>query len=169
MKERGEKEGVIGLDLPSVGEELKQGSKSHFGAIVWIRGETFKVESETADLWKPKWNENQTVLATAIQPPDRKAGPVEDTVAGCRSLGFVEQSQGKGCCWLQRDGSRGLKGGDCSGKCLWRKARQPWKQGDTEESCIGGGAITIASVSPKAGISSWTIERLAHQMPDALN
>ena len=32
------------------------------------------------------------------------------------------------------------------GKCQWRKARQPWRQGDTVESCIGGGAVTIASL-----------------------
>ena len=65
-----------------------------------------------------------------------------------------------------------LRGGDredCGGKCLWRKARQPWKHGDTAESCIGGGAITIASLSPHASISSSTKERLAHQMPDTLN
>jgi len=31
-----------------------------------------------------------------------------------------------------------------------------------------GGAITIASLSPHASIGSWTIERLAHQMPDTL-
>ena len=35
-------------------------------------------------------------------------------------------------------------------KCLWRKARQPWKQGDTVESRVVGGAITIASVPPPA-------------------
>ena len=23
------------------------------------------------------------------------------------------------------------------GKCLWRKAKQPWKPGDTVESCMG--------------------------------
>ena len=32
--------------------------------------ETFKAESETADLWQPKWNENQTVLAAAILTPE---------------------------------------------------------------------------------------------------
>ena len=26
----------------------------------------FKAESETAGLWQPKWNENQTVLATVL-------------------------------------------------------------------------------------------------------
>ena len=44
--------------------------------------------------------------------------------------------------------------GDCGGKCLWRKAGQPCKQGDTAESCIGGGAITRASLSPHASIGS---------------
>ena len=45
---------------------LKQGSDPHVGTTVWVRGETFKAESETADLWQPKWNENQTVLAATI-------------------------------------------------------------------------------------------------------
>ena len=31
----------------------------------------FKAEGETADLWQPKWNENQAVLAQAIHTPDR--------------------------------------------------------------------------------------------------
>ena len=37
------------------------------------------------------------------------------------------------------------------------------------ESCLGGGAITIAFLSPQASVSSSTIERLAHQTPDAQN
>ena len=53
--------------------------------------------------------------------------------------------------------------------CLWRKTGQPWKQGDPAESCIRGGAITIASLSPHISMGSWTIERLAHQTPDGLN
>ena len=40
------------------------------------------------------------------------------------------------------------------GKCLWKKAGQPWKQGNTAESRIGGGAFTIASLSPHAIIDS---------------
>ena len=62
--------------------ELKQGSDPHIRAIVRVRGETFQAESETADLWQPKWNENQTVLATAIHTPDRGTGPLEGTAAG---------------------------------------------------------------------------------------
>ena len=46
------------------------------------------------------------------------------------------------------------EGGDCGGKCLWRKAGQPWKQGDTAESHVGDGAVTIASLSPHASIGS---------------
>ena len=78
--------------------ELRQGSDPHIGATVRVRGETFKAESETADLWQPKWNENQTVLATAIHTPNRDAGPLEGAAAGSWSLGIVEQSQGEGCC-----------------------------------------------------------------------
>ena len=55
---------------------------------------------------------------------------------------------GQGFCWLQRDRSRGCEGGDYGGKCLWRKARQPSKQGDTAESHVGARVITIASPSP---------------------
>ena len=79
-------------------EELKQGSDPHIWIIVWVRGETFKAESETADLWQAKWNENQTVLAAAINTPGRNAGLLEGAVDGSWSLGVVEQSQGEGCC-----------------------------------------------------------------------
>ena len=34
-------------------------------------------ESERAGLWQPKWNENQTVLATSIHTPERDVGPLE--------------------------------------------------------------------------------------------
>ena len=51
-----------------------QGSDTHMGRIVWVRGETFKAESEAADLWQPKWNENQTVLAAAIHTLDTNTG-----------------------------------------------------------------------------------------------
>ena len=73
-------------------------------------------------------------------------------------LGIVEQSQGEGFCWLGRDQLRGPEGGDYGGKCLWKKVRQPWKQGDSAESHLGGGAITIASFSPHASTGSWTVE-----------
>ena len=87
---------LVGLDLQM--EELKQASDPHIRAIVRVRGETFKVESETADLWQPKWNENQTVLAAAIHTPNRDANPLEATAAGSWSLGIVGQSHSKDCC-----------------------------------------------------------------------
>ena len=149
--------------------ELKQGSDPYIGAIIWVRGETFKAESETADLWQPKWNETQIVLDVAIHTPDRDTDPLEGAGAGSWILGIVEQYPGKDCCWLWRDGSRGCEGGDCGGKCLSRKAGQPCKKGDTAESRVGGGAMTIASLPAHASIGSWTTERLAHQTPDALN
>ena len=68
--------------------KLKQGSGHHIGVTVWIRGETFKAESKTADLWQPKWNETETVLAAAILSQDRNEGPLEGKVAGSWSLGL---------------------------------------------------------------------------------
>ena len=76
---------------------------------------------------------------------DRDAGPLEGAAAGSWSLGIVEKSQGEGRCWPWRDGLRGGEGGDCGGKCLWRKARQPWKQGNTAEWYVVGAATTTAS------------------------
>ena len=58
----------------------------------------FNTGSDTADLWQPKWNENQTVLAAAIHTLDRDAGPLEGAVARICNLGIVEQSQSEGCC-----------------------------------------------------------------------
>ena len=78
--------------------ELKQGSDPHIRAIFGVRGETFKAETETADLWQPKWSENQTVLAAAIHTLDSDVGPLEGAVARTWSLGIMEQSQDKGCC-----------------------------------------------------------------------
>ena len=78
--------------------EQKQGSDTHSGATVSVRGETLKAESETADLWQPKWNENQTVLAAATHTLDRNASLLEGAGAGSWSLGIVEQSQRKCCC-----------------------------------------------------------------------
>ena len=76
---------------------LKEGSDPLIRAIVRVREETFKAESETADLGQPKWNENQTVLATAIHTSDRDTGSLEGTVAGSWSFRIVERSQGGGC------------------------------------------------------------------------
>ena len=78
--------------------ELKQGSNPHMREIVLDRKEIFKAKSETADLWQPKWNENQTVLATAIHMLDRNTGLLEEAAAGSWSLGIVKQSQCEGCC-----------------------------------------------------------------------
>ena len=168
MKELGRKTGVlVGLDLPWVGGGTEAEAWSpHQGNCLSQRRNTEGWEWNSW-LWQPKWNENQTVLATATHIPDRDEGPLEGTAAG--SLGSINRSQDEGCCWLQRDGWRGGEGRDCDRKCLWRKARHPWKQGDTAESCIVGGAITIASLSPHTSTTLWTIERLARQTPDTLN
>ena len=139
-------------------KNLKKGSKPHLGTLIWIKGETFEAESEAVDLWKPKWNENQTILA-APYIPQTVAGFLDGATAGSWSRGIVEQTQGMGCCWLLGDEWRGHEGGDC-GKCLQKKARQPWKLGAGTESYIGGGAITVVSLSPPVSTGNWTIKML---------
>ena len=71
--------------------DLKQGPNPHIRTIVWVRGEIFKAESETADLWQPKWNENQTVLAAAIHTPDRDAGSHSRWELEFRDCGAIPQ------------------------------------------------------------------------------
>ena len=80
----------------------------------------------------------------SLTHPRQDAGPLEGAAAGSWGLEIVEQSQSKGCCSLQRDRSRGCEGRGLGGKCQWRKARQPWKQGSNAKSHVAGGAITIA-------------------------
>ena len=99
MKELGRKTGVlVGMDKPSAGGGTEAGAQSSHQGNCLSQRVTFKAESETADLWLPKWTENQTVLATSIHIRDRDADPLEGIVAGSWSLGIVEQSQGQGCC-----------------------------------------------------------------------
>ena len=66
-------------------------------------GETFKAESETADLWQPKWNESQTVLAAAIHTLDRNADPLEGTMARSWSLGIVDPRARAAVDWGETD------------------------------------------------------------------
>ena len=89
---------LVRVNLPSVGGEGKQGSDPHVMAIVSVRGETFNADSDRADLWQPKWNENQTVLAAAIHTLGRNTGLLEGAAARSWSLGIVKKSQGEGCC-----------------------------------------------------------------------
>ena len=89
---------LVGLDLPSVGGGTEAEVQSPQWGNCQVRGETFKAESEIADMWQPKWNENQTVLATAIHMPGRNLDFLEGAVAGSWTLRIVEQSQCEGCC-----------------------------------------------------------------------
>ena len=90
MKELGGKTGVlVGLDLPSVGGGTEAEVQSPQWGNCQVRGETFKVEIETADLWQPKQNEIQTSLPQPYIPRTAEARSW--------SLGIVEQSPGEGC------------------------------------------------------------------------
>ena len=89
---------LVGLDLPFAGGGTEAGIRSLYRGNCLSQRKIFKTESETADLWQSKWNENQTVLATAIHIPDRVTGLLEGAGTGSWSLRIVHQSQGKGCC-----------------------------------------------------------------------
>ena len=54
----------------------------HIGTIIWVRRETLKAENDTTALWQPKWNENQTVLATAICTLDRDTVTLQGAATG---------------------------------------------------------------------------------------
>ena len=65
---RGKTGVLVGLDQPSAGQgNRSRGPVPTLGQLSGSEEKHFKTESETADLWRPKWNENQTVLAAAIQ------------------------------------------------------------------------------------------------------
>ena len=102
-----------------------------------------------------EWESN-TVFDEAIHTPDTDAGFLEGVEAGTWSSRIVEQFQGKGCCWLWREvivmgNAHGGKSGSHGSKAILLSPRE------------SGGAITLASLSPRASISSWTVESLAHQ------
>ena len=66
MKELGGKNRNVSRTGPGLG--MWGTFRSHIRAIVWVRGETFKAKSETADLWQPKWNENRQFLPQPYIP-----------------------------------------------------------------------------------------------------
>ena len=82
---------AAGLDMPSVGGGTEAGVPCPQRGNCLSQRRNIKAESERADLWQPKWNENQTVLAAAIHTLDRDTGPLESAEAGSWSLGTVEQ------------------------------------------------------------------------------
>jgi len=85
----------------------------------------------------------QTILAAALHTLDRSPG----TRGGCElARRDWRVSQGRICYRLQGDGLRGCEGEDHCGKCLWKKAGQPWRQGDSAESHAVGGVITVVSL-----------------------
>ena len=93
MKKLGGETGVlVGLDLPSPGGETEAGVHSHIE--VWVRGETFKAESETADLRQP---DGMRISPCRSHTHTGEGHKSPRKHSGCE----LEQSQGEGCCWVQ--------------------------------------------------------------------
>ena len=55
---------------------------------------------------------------------------------------------------MWRDGLMGPEGEGQGGEMPVEKPQAPWKQGDTAESNLVGGTITITSLSPFASMGS---------------
>ena len=68
---------LVGLDLPLAGGGTEGGVGSPQRGNSLSQRRNIKAESETADLWQPKWNENQAVLAASIHSQDRDTVPLE--------------------------------------------------------------------------------------------
>ena len=106
-------------------------------------------------IWDSLNGITHSILAAAMHTPDRDTSALESSVAGSWRIEIGEQSQASSAVdW--RDGPRGPEGGNSSGKCLWRKARQTRRQGDSTESHTGGGARTLVSLSPH--VSTWELK-----------
>ena len=69
-----------------------------------------------------------------------------------------EAIPGWGLLLIAREGLSGCEGEDCGGKRLWRKARQPWNQGDTCWVTHGSGSITIAGAGGGDSLSPPTCQ-----------
>ena len=143
-----------------MGGRTEDGSAPPIGAIVWVRGETLKAERETADLWQPKMEWESDSL--------------------CSNSTYPSQSSGWGL-ELNRDcGAIPGRGLPLTAERWGMWGRRSWWEMPVEESRAAMEArwhcwVTHRvwshhhSLSAHASIGSWTIERLAHQTPDALN
>ena len=103
----------------------------------------------------------RTNCAMALCTLNKDTSPPECLVAGSWSMRIGEQF------WARIAGNCGQTTWEygreeiLGGKCLWRKARWPWRQGTTTESCAESEAITVDSLTPHAGASSWAIKTKA--------
>ena len=135
---------------------MKQGEILHLGQFIGTEGKhlILSEKDETADLWQFKWSESHMdvpwpcVLWTGTQVHQNawRLG------AGAWGL---ESNSGQGLLVIVERHLRGWEGRNPWWKYLWRKARWPWRQGTTSESCVGRGASTVDSLTPHAGASSW--------------
>ena len=109
-------------------------------------------ESETADPWQPKWNKNQKSLPQPCIPWTGRRVPWKAQWLGAGVWGVWSNPRARAavdCAETDQGEVREetVVGNACGGK-PGRRA------GDTAESCVGGGAITIASFPPHASIGS---------------
>ena len=107
-------------------------------------------EGKAVDLWQSEWSENHT--ANPCHGPASHGQGHKSTRICSWELEHRDWREIPGWGLLLTAGRqpKGQEEGDSSGECLWRKARQPWRQGATAESHTQGEASTKASLSPHA-------------------
>ena len=82
-----------------------------------------------ADLWQPKWNENQTVLAAAVHTPDRNTGHQKAQQLGAGVSGLWSNPRARAAIDC-RETNRGdlreetVVGNACGGKPAAMEARR---------------------------------------------
>ena len=155
MKELGGKTGVlVGLDLSPEGRGTEAGVPSpHLGNCLESEEKQLRLRVKQLICGGLNGMRYRESLPQPYRPRTGTQVPWKAQWLGAGVWGLWS-NPGMSAAVDWRVGSRGCEGGDCGGKCLWRKAREPWNQGDTAESCVGGRAITIASLSPKASMGS---------------
>ena len=129
------------------------------GQLFWVEVKQFGLrllESEAADLWQSEWNNNHIdnpccshIYSGQGHKSPRKCSSWELEHRDWRAI------PGQGLLLTAGRQPKGTGGRRSHGKCLWRKAKQTWSQGDTAESHTGDRAMSIAGLSPHIITGQW--------------
>ena len=131
--------------------EPKQGSDAHIRAIVWVRGEAFKAESEVADLGQPKWDETQS--CDSHTHPGQRCGSPGSGSGWELQQGDCAAIPGRGLLLTAERQTEGDRREETVVGNAVEESQAAMEASDTAESCIGGGAINTASKTQSSQIN----------------